>query len=948
MTRQNRPGLDAVHYRLGGHAEFKRELLRGLADAARPALQGLTTRDDGDFIVALLDAWAATADVFTFYQERIASESWLRTAGESLSVAELARLVGYQPGPGVAATAALAFTLDDAPAASAAVRIEPGFRVQSIPGPGGHPQVYETLAGADLRPAWNLLRAAQAAPGRPRRNSLRVAGDGGGVRPGDLLLIFDLERPDLVQQVLVDRVEPDGEATRVSWPGLGGPLGGRLACLRARRSVAVAVARSGPGYDLTAAAPAPAFAGEHPLVCLVAGHLAAPYRVADGAILDVPFTQLAVRHHDLQRTPGLLDRTPAATLHYDLAELPLAADPDPRADDALHLHGQAARLQPGDALLVHAAANRGHWRLYHVAAVAPGERQTTVVTPARVAPHYHLPIAGPLVVRALRQRAALFGHNAPDPRLFGAPTGPLADLVSGGAWVGYKSPADALDLDAVHPRVVPGDPVVVSDGFTDVACHEVTAAMPTARADYGLQARVSRLSLRDARDLDRLDLRTTEVLAVPETLALADDPLPPAVDGDSLLLAGRHDLPPGRPVLLVGDLADGTGPGGQVVTVSACAPDGEHTLLEFTPPLARPLARAGLVVRGNVARASHGETVEEVLGSGDARRVYQRFTLRQGPLTHLRAPTASGRVAALAVRVGGLLWREVPHLLDAGPADHVYTLRTDDAGVTTVQFGDGVHGARLPSGNGNVRATYRRGAGRVGEVARGTLRVPLTRPQGLRDVDNPLPADGAADRETLAEARANVPRAVLTLGRIVSLRDYQDFARAFPGIAKAGASQRWDGHERRVVVHVAGHDGAVVAPGSDLHTHLRAALRALSDPHVPVELATPRFIRFRVAGRVQALPDHDPAAVLAGVRAALRAAFGFAARDFAQPVHRSEVVAAAQAAPGVAAVDLDALHVGAPAALRDYLPARAADGAGDPVELLTLDETSLADLEVFA
>lgn len=947
MTRHNRPGLDAVDYRLGGHAEFKRELLRGLADAARPALQGLTTRDDGDFSVALLDAWAATADVFTFYQERIASESWLRTAREPRSVAELARLVGYQPGSGVAATAALAFTLDDAPGAPAELRLEPGFRVQSIPGPGELPQVYETLAAAELRPAWNLLRAALAAPARPRVNSLRLAGDGGGVRPGDLLLLYTVDRPELLQPIVVERVEPDGEATRASWSGLGGPLVGPLACLRPRRAVAVTLTPAAPGYAAATAAPAPPFAGGQDLVVLRAGPIAGLYRVDGELPVGAPFTGLTLRPHDLQRTPGLLDRAADVTAHYDLAPLPLAADPDPRSDDALRLQGQATRLQPGDALLIHAAADPDHWRLYQVAAVGPGERQTTVVTPARVAPLYHLPIAGPLVVHALRQRAALFGHNAPDPRLFGAPGGPLAALVSGGAWVDFHNPADSLDLEAVLPRVVPGDPIVVRDGL-DVVRPIVAAVTSTARADFGLQARVSRLAVRGASALDRFDLRAAEVLAAPELLALADDPLPPTLTGDRVLLAGRVALPPGRLALVVGDLADGTGPDGQLVTVVGCAAEGADTLLEFSPPLARPLARAGLVVRANVARASHGETVEEVLGSGDARRVYQRFRLRQGPLTHLRARGPSGRVAALAVRVAGLLWREVPDLLAAGPADHVYTLRTDDAGVTTVQFGDGVHGARLPSGAGNVRATYRRGSGRVGELDRGRLRIPLTRPQGLRDVDNPLPADGAADPESLADARANAPRAALTLGRIVALRDYEDFARAFPGVAKAGASVRWDGHERRVVVHVAGPDGAVVAPGGDLHTHLRAALRALSDPHVPVELASPRFVRFRVAGRVQALPDHDPAAVLAAVREALRARFGFAARDFAQPVHRSEVVAAAQAAPGVAAVDLDALHVGPPAALRDYLPARAADGSGAPVELLTLDETSLADLEVSA
>ena len=42
-------------------------------------------------------------DILTFYQERLANESYLRTATQLRSLTELARLIGYQPAPGVAA-----------------------------------------------------------------------------------------------------------------------------------------------------------------------------------------------------------------------------------------------------------------------------------------------------------------------------------------------------------------------------------------------------------------------------------------------------------------------------------------------------------------------------------------------------------------------------------------------------------------------------------------------------------------------------------------------------------------------------------------------------------------------------------------------------------------------------------------------------------------------------
>src|SRR5918997_4397185 len=113
----NLPGLSAIAYRIGTHARFKRSMLARLSDSRLPALRDLNTRDDDDFTVALLDAWATVADVLTFYSERIANESYLRTATERVSLLYLARLIGYELKPGVAAGAHPALGLEKAPGA---------------------------------------------------------------------------------------------------------------------------------------------------------------------------------------------------------------------------------------------------------------------------------------------------------------------------------------------------------------------------------------------------------------------------------------------------------------------------------------------------------------------------------------------------------------------------------------------------------------------------------------------------------------------------------------------------------------------------------------------------------------------------------------------------------------------------------------------------------------
>jgi hypothetical protein len=115
----NRPALSAVAYRVGLHSQFKASMLAELSDPENVALGPLRTRNDSDFTIALLDAFAVAADILSFYNERICNETYLRTAVDQRSVFELARLVGYRPSPGVAASAFLAFTLNDAPGSPA-------------------------------------------------------------------------------------------------------------------------------------------------------------------------------------------------------------------------------------------------------------------------------------------------------------------------------------------------------------------------------------------------------------------------------------------------------------------------------------------------------------------------------------------------------------------------------------------------------------------------------------------------------------------------------------------------------------------------------------------------------------------------------------------------------------------------------------------------------------
>src|SRR5580704_6768529 len=145
----NLPGLSSISYRVGRWGTFKDSMLARLSSSDYPALNALKTRDNDDFTIAFLDATSVMLDILSFYQERLANESYLRTASRLQSLTELSRLIGYQPAPGIAASVYLAFTLKTTPGtppdpSTPPIVIPTGAQVQSVPAQNQMPQTFET------------------------------------------------------------------------------------------------------------------------------------------------------------------------------------------------------------------------------------------------------------------------------------------------------------------------------------------------------------------------------------------------------------------------------------------------------------------------------------------------------------------------------------------------------------------------------------------------------------------------------------------------------------------------------------------------------------------------------------------------------------------------------------------------------------------------------------
>ncbi|MFI7019148.1 putative baseplate assembly protein [Streptomyces sp. NPDC050164] len=486
-----------------------------------------------------------------------------------------------------------------------------------------------------------------------------------------------------------------------------------------------------------------------------------------------------------------------------------------------------------------------------------------------------------------------------------------------GSWVAIQRPAKGSD------KGVPGDPKLA------FVTTQVTAVRTAAYTNYGITGRGTELTLADAW-LDEFDvllshIRDTTVHAAGEPLRLADEPLGEDVHGNEIELAELYEgLRPGRKLIVEGERSDIPGTAGvratEVVTIAAADPaadrrlpgDHIHTRLTLTADLAHRYRRETVRILGNVVEATHGESREEAIGSGDSDRVNQTFALWQSPLTWLADDNPLGATPVLEIRVDGVLWHEVDSLAGRGPTERVYITGSTADGRTTVTFGDGVHGARLPSGHENVRARYRFGTGKAANVPADRVTQPLTRPLGVTAVTNPRPATGGADADGPGLTRRTVPLAVSALDRLVSESDYEDFARSRAGIGRASARELFDGRRRVLHVTVAGTDDVPIAPDSNTLRALRGALTEYGDANLPVRVDGRELVLLLIAAKVKVAPDHAWQTVEPRLRQALLNRLGFEGRELGRPARLSEVLATAHTVPGVDYVDVD-IFTGVPA-----------------------------------
>ena len=893
----NRPGLTALRTRIGTYSSFFETLRARLSSADYPELAGLRTRDPSDPVIALLDGVATMADVLTFYQERIANEAYLRTATERRSLVELARLIGYVPRPGVAASAYLAFGLEKD---AAPTTIPRGTKANSVPNPGETMEAFETGDALHARVEWGAIRPRSTAPQTPQTivaQGLYLAGTDTKLAAGDMLVvrvpvggvIHALPVP-----ILAVEVDHDRGWTRVVLQGTQAKVG----------ETALAAASNGASGDNGQTPPVvkiPPVIGPATLPALAKAPSVPPR--ASAQLARNLASSFAAKSDTQVRLVTQFQPKLAAQL-YSAVRNAAPAIAQPIEVHALRIAARTfANNAPPKLIAVGSATTPpkfGEWSISDAAGI---------YAPLRLSLEGDFTVADDSFV--VIQRPGFF------PRLL---KGPLT--LTHGSHMGYGLSGKSLSVawsDAVDaPWLVESDDFNVIRG-TRVWLGSEKLKLAEAPIDDDVKgARIELDGLYDGLESGRwliVEGERTDVLDG------AGNPIPGIRAAELVMLAGvtqrvRDAAEPNQP-----DPAGSTGtvPGGKpfaaatLVNVPA-KPQGPlpgdtyHSTIALagtteagTAGLAYAYKRSTVTIYANVAAATHGETRTETLGSGDASLALQQFQLKQIPLTWVSAPTPSGVASTLQTRVDDVLWHERPTLAAAGPADRVYVTRTGDDDKVTLTFGNGRRGARLPTGRENVRAVYRSGIGKAGNLAARQISLLASRPLGVKDVINPIRSSGGTDRESAEAIRRNAPIALLALDRLVSTSDYADFARNFGGIGKAAAWREG----ARVVVAIAGVDDAPIDPSSDVYLNLKDALHRFGDAFVPTTLKVRRRLALLIEAGIRHDPDYLWDAVEAKVRAALLDTFAFDRRNFGAPAFLAEAFRAIQSVKGVVSSDID-------------------------------------------
>lgn len=331
--------------------------------------------------------------------------------------------------------------------------------------------------------------------------------------------------------------------------------------------------------------------------------------------------------------------------------------------------------------------------------------------------------------------------------------------------------------------------------------------------------------------------------------------------------------------------------------------------------------------------ATEGRSITETFtaASAAAAPFGQRITLASSGTS--TAADAAFLWGSEEVTVGSFTWQRVQDFLDSGASSRHYRVETDANERASVVFGDGINGVRPPEGS-TISVVYRVGGGRRGRVraARLTRLVgsfsTIVGETADATTTNPADSSGGDDRETIERARAAGPASLRATTRTVAREDFELHAMEVPGVARAlcrthneDSGVGWLENRVYVVPTDVGTPDPTLLTAVETYLTTPSPEGRAKSAVDSVNPVAPQYSLQTVTAVLHPLADADTTGLaIAGIDA-VRALFDPRATrvdsseyvcNFGQPVHRSEIIAALQALPGVAWVELSSPASDAP------------------------------------
>lgn len=255
-------------------------------------------------------------------------------------------------------------------------------------------------------------------------------------------------------------------------------------------------------------------------------------------------------------------------------------------------------------------------------------------------------------------------------------------------------------------------------------------------------------------------------------------------------------------------------------------------------------------------------------------------------------------------------WTAQRDLLNSDPDAPDFVVEAEADGTAFLRFGDDTHGQRPTPGTRFV-ATYRVGGGRRGNIGAEAISHAIVGDPAIKNVRNPLPAQGGIEPESIADVRHRAPFAFRTQVRAVTPEDYQAAAQGHPQVQRAAATFRWTGSWWTVLLTVDRLGGQPV--DASFASEMRDFVEPFRSAGHDLDVDGPTFVPIEIEARVEVASDH----FRSDVKAALMQLFSSRSLPngrggvfhpdnftFGQPVYLSPLYAAAQTLDGVQSITI--------------------------------------------